>query len=229
MTPSRVPSLPAAPAQPRGALQGDVDGDGTADTVALTRSGRLRVALGSGGTVGRRVPGSRPTLEGLADVGTTGLVVVTSHRRRDLPGRVWTAWSLQGHAFARVGVSGRALIGAVPDESTAWISDGTLYDGTLDPLQSGQDRVVVLARSWASVAGHLSATGAGVRCWDRADAGSPRSCAAGQEWAYDAGPRAGLPALLPADPGRLTEPSEVRRRRLLVPAHGRTDQVGGDP
>jgi hypothetical protein len=202
VTPPRGPTLPAEPAQPRGELHGDVDGDGTDDTVALTRAGRLRVALGSGTTVGHRVPGGRPVLEGLADVGASGLVVVTSHRGRDLPGRHWSTWRVADGHLARVAVSGRSPIGTVPDQATAWIADGTLYDGALDPLQHGQDRVVVLARSWASVDGRLSATGAGVRCWDRTVAGPPVSCAPGQEWAYDAGPHGTLPALLPADAGR---------------------------
>ena len=203
VTPRHGPTLPAAPVQSRGGLHGDVDGDGTDDTVSLTRTGRLRVALGSGTTVGRRLPGGSAALEGLADVGTTGWVVVTSHRSSDLPGRHWTAWLVHDGAVARVPVTDRALIATVPDQATAWIADGTLYDGTLDPLQHGQDRVVVLARSWASVDGRLSATGAGVRCWDRTAGGPPVSCAPGQEWAYDAGPLGRLPALLPADPGRL--------------------------
>jgi len=79
----------------------------------------------------------------------------------------------------------------------------------MDPLQRGQDRVVVLARSWALSQGRLTATGAGIRCWDRSVAGTPVSCEPDQEWAYDVGPRDSLPSLLPADDGRTVGPSGV--------------------
>jgi len=200
--------LPAASAPPRGDMTGDVDGDGIDDAVSLTRAGVLRVALGSGTTVRHRIAGSAPAVEGLVDA-AAGRLVVTSRRARDLPGRDWTVWRVDDGAALRVPLRDRAVIGTLPDLATAWIADGTLYDGTLDPLQHGHDRVVVLARSWVRVDGRLSATGAGVRCWDRATAGTPVSCEAGQEWAYDAGRHGNLPALLPADDGRLVGPDGV--------------------
>jgi hypothetical protein len=197
VTPHQGPVLPA-PSEQAHAWRGDVDGDGTDDTVSLTRSGTLRVALGSGTTVRRHLAGSDPAVEGLVDVGTTGVLVVTSHHDRGLPGRTWTALGVTDRDVTRVLVRDRAVIGTVPDAATAWVAGGRLYDGTLDPLQHGVGRVVVLARSWALVGDRLAPTAAGVRCWDRTTPGTPESCEQGQHWAYDAGPHGGLPVLLPA-------------------------------
>jgi hypothetical protein len=202
---SAPPSTPVsvAPRVPHGALTGDVDGDGRRDTVWLSRQGVLRIALGSGTTLRHLLSGS-PSLKGLARVGHPGLAVVTSAPGRDTSDtRNWSVWRLHGAHLVRVPFRNRAVIGTEPGFETAWIDGHRLYDGGLDPLQKHQDHVAVVARSWTLSGGRLTATRAGVRCWDRSSTSVPFVCGPHQHWAYDAGPHGDLPSLLPAD--RVTE------------------------
>jgi len=178
-------------------LTGDVDGGGVPDTVTVSRGSRLLLSLDAGQTVHRPVP-HHTRLVGLADVGTPGLAVVTSERGH--PGRHLTVWTLQAGALAPLRTQHAALLADEPDLSVAWVSDHTLYDGVLDPLQSGADRVVVVSRAWHLRRGVLTPTGVGVRCWDRAAGTPPAPCPGGRSYAYDAGPRGDLPPLLPAIP-----------------------------
>ncbi len=183
------------PAPAAGALTGDVDGDGKPDVVTLSRDDRLRVQLGSGGSVVQLLQ-DRPRLEGLADVGGTGLAVVTSQRSADA-GREWTGWVVRGPGMTRLPVRHRGVIGTEAGSSVAWVADGRLYDGSLDPLQAHDDQVAVVARSWSLDGGRLTPSRVGARCWDRSTGRPPAPCVAGQDWTYDVGPHGGLPALLP--------------------------------
>jgi hypothetical protein len=186
-----------APHVPHGALTGDVDGDGLIDTVSLSRQGLIRIVLGSGTTVRHLVPGGT-ALEGLAHVGTPGLDVVTSEGMSDgSRGTDWSVWHLHGTSLSTVRFGHHRVIGTVRDSTVAWVSDDTLYDGTLDDLQKGQDRVAVLSRSWALRDGRLAPTRAGVQCWDRGTGGTPAVCAPGQDWTPDVGSHGDLPALQP--------------------------------
>jgi hypothetical protein len=180
---------------PAGALTGDVDGDGTQDVVTLGRGDRLRVRLGSGRTVAQLLQG-RPRLEGLADVGLQGLAVVASQtaegRSRD-----WTAWVVGAGRLSPLHVRSHEVIGDEAGSSVAWVKGHRLYDGSLDPLQHGADRVAVATRSWTVIGGRLTPKNAGVWCWVRRSAMPPVACAAGQDWAYDVGSHGDLPRLLP--------------------------------
>jgi hypothetical protein len=192
-----APPPPAPPVGnvPAGALSGDVDGDGTEDVVTLQRSDELRVRLGAGVTVAHLLQDG-PRLEGLADVGSGGLAVVTSQATGD-GSRDWTAWLVRNGDLVALRTHHRAVLGSEPGSSTAWVSVGRLYDGSLDALQHDADRVAVAARSWQLQDGRLASTAAGVLCWDRDSEGLPASCAPGQDWRYDVGPHRDLPALLP--------------------------------
>jgi hypothetical protein len=177
------------------ALTGDVDGDGKPDVVTLSRADRLRVRLGSGGSVTQLLQ-DRPQLEGLADVGADGMAVVTSHRGEG--GRAWQARVLRRHHLVVLPVRHRGVIGTDRSaEQTAWLADGRLYDGSFDDLQANDDQVAVLARSWSLDEGKLAYSRVGVRCWDRTTGEPPAPCEAGQDWRYDVGPHGDLPALLP--------------------------------
>ena len=191
------PSAPQSPRVPAGAVTGDVDGDGLPDTVSLTRAGLLRVDLGSGTTVRQLLPGGT-SLEGLVSVGPPGLDIVTSARGGDGAGsREWTVRHLHRRSIGSVRMRHHDTIGSSRDGTVAWVSGQTLYDGTLDDLQKGQDRVAVLARTWSLRQGDLAPSRAGVRCWDRSAGHPPATCAAGQDWTYDAGPHGDLPDLQP--------------------------------
>jgi hypothetical protein len=193
--PSAGPPPSSAPVVPAGALTGDVDGDGTTDVVTLTRGDLLKVRLGSGAVVAHLLQ-DRPRLEGLADVGGRGLAVVVSASGGD-GSRDWTAWAVRGDALAALHTRGHAVLVDERGSSTAWVAGHRLYDGSLDPLQHGADRVVVVSRTWSLRDGKLAPAGAGVRCWDRTSTVPPHACASGQDWAYDVGPHGHLPALLP--------------------------------
>jgi hypothetical protein len=191
-----APPVSAPPKLPPGAIRADVDGDGRADVVQLTRTDLLKVSLASGRTATQLLQ-DRPRIEGVADVGGVGLAVVTSKRAEG--GREWQARVLRGRRLVVLHVRHRGVIGIDHSaDQTAWLSGGRLYDGTFDDLQSGADHVAVLARSWSLENSELASTRAGVRCWDRTSDHTPATCAPGQDWTYDVGPHGDLPALLPS-------------------------------
>lgn len=174
-----------------------MDGDGLPDTVSVSHQGRLLISLGSGTTVRHLVAGGT-VLEGLAGVGTTGLDIATSTGTEDgSNGSEWTVWHLSGASLTTVRMRHRAVLVTDPGNNVVWISDHTLYDGIPDNLRQGQDRVAVLARSWALRDGRLASTRGGVRCWDRSTGKPPTRCTSGQDWRYDVGPYGDLPSLQP--------------------------------
>jgi hypothetical protein len=187
-------TAPHAPAAV-GALSGDVDGDGTPDTVTLDRHDRLRVRLGAGGTVEHLLQ-DRPRLEGLVDVGHGHLAIAVS-RWAAGRSRAWTAWEVRRNRIAPLPVRDRQVIGSEPGSSAVWVAGHRLYDGSLDPLQHGATQVVVASRTWTLRGGRLTSTAAGLRCWDRSSNATPARCAPDQDWSYDVGPHGELPALLP--------------------------------
>lgn len=187
-----------SPHLPRGALTGDVDGDGRTDIVSIDRTGRIRVVLGSGTTVRQLVPGGT-RLEGLVDVGSPGLDLVTSPGTTGTQSSPWSVWHLHGHTLATLAIRHHGTIGPEPGNLVAWVTGHTLHDGVLDVLQKGQDRVAVLTRSWSLRAGELAPRPAGVRCWDRSTHRPPARCAPGQDWTYDVGAHGDLPELQPID------------------------------
>jgi hypothetical protein len=191
---------------PPGALRGDVDGDGRADVVSLDRHDMLRVQLGSGSTV-RQLLQDGPRLEGLADVGSNGLAIATASGSH---ARTWTVWTLRGDHLAPLATHGPLRLGDQPGFATTWVSGRTVFTGTLDPLQEGATHVVVAARSWTVRHGKLATARAGLRCWDRSSPQPPARCRSGQDWAYDVGPHADLPALLPAGDSGSTSTAAVR-------------------
>ena len=184
------------PEVPPGAISADVDGDGRADVVRLTQADDLRVALGGGGTVVRLLQ-DQPRLEGVADVHGIGMAVVVSHATEG-HAREWTAWSVRGHHLVALRFRHRAVIADEPGSATAWLAGHRLYDGALDPLQAGSDRVVVVAHAWVLRDGLLTARNAGLRCWDQGADAAPAACSPDQDWSYDVGQHGDLPALLPA-------------------------------
>jgi hypothetical protein len=220
-TPSPPPALPSLP---HDAVRGDVDGDGRDDLVSLRRHDLLRVDLVSGVTIQQFVQ-DHPRLEGLADIGSTGLAVATAsggHRS------AWTLWTSSADRLHQVPTRGSLVLGDEPGFQTTWISGRTLYSGTLDPLQQGADRVAVLARAWTLHGQKLAPTTVGPRCWDRSSGQPPAPCRPGQDWRYDVGPRGDLPALLPADHRGTTGPGGAQSapgdQWRLLPLH-----ASGDP
>jgi hypothetical protein len=196
---------PMMPTLPQGAFRGDVDGDGLLDVVSLKHE-MLRVDLASGATV-RQLLQDAPRIEGLADVGSAGLAIATASGRH---GRTWTVWTLRGDGLVRVPTRGSLVLGDQPGFATTWVSERTVYDGTLDPLQKDADHVVVLVRSWALDDGRLAPSRAGLRCWDRSSSQAPAPCAPGKDWRYDVGRQGDLPSLLPADHAGSTATTGVR-------------------
>jgi hypothetical protein len=211
--PAVTPSTPSTPQLRKGALSGDLDGDGTPDIVRISAGGMLRIDLGSGTALRRQLSGN-PVLEGLTRIAAGGLAVATSTRASDrMDGRVWSIRRVDGTHLVRVPFAARAVIGSQPGLETSWIgADLRLDDGSLDPLQRGEDHVVVVTRTWTRHDGHLTHARSGVWCWDRSGSQPPAPCATGQDWSYDVGPRADLPALLPtagtreAGPGGIVTP-----------------------
>jgi hypothetical protein len=179
-----------------GALTGDVDGDGRSDVVNLAHDDTLHVRLGSGATVSQLLQ-DHPRLEGLADLGGSGLAVVVS-RAGGHRSRAWTAWVVRGHRVVPVRTRDRAVLVADRGSSTVWVAGHRLHDGSLDPLQERVDRVAVMSRVWSLRDGVLMSRRVGVRCWDRSTTVLPGVCAPGQHWTYDVGPHGDLPALLPS-------------------------------
>jgi hypothetical protein len=204
-TPSAAAQTPRPETLRQGGFRGDVDGDGTDDVVALRHGDVLRADLGSGRGA-RQLLQDGPRLEGLADVGVPGLGAVVSSGPR---GHDWTVWVVQDGRWQRVPTRGSMVLGVQPGYATAWVTDRTVYDGILDPLQKGRTQVAVLARAWTLRHGRLAPTRAGLRCWDRSSTHPPAPCSPGQDWAYDVGLRGDLPALLPADRGRRAGPGGV--------------------
>ena len=190
---------------PHGALRGDVDGDGADDVVSLGHGDVLRADLGSERSV-RQLLQDQPRLEGLADVGAPGLgaVVAGGPHERD-----WTVWVLHGDRWDRVPTRASEVFGPQAGYATTWVTDRTVYDGLLDPLQKGQHHVAVLARAWSLDDGRLVPQRVGVRCWDRTLDQPPAPCSPGQDWAFDVGPHGDLPPMLPTDPGRAAGPEGV--------------------
>jgi hypothetical protein len=185
-TPTSTPT-----SAPRGALTGDVDGDGAADIVSLSRGDLLRVRLGSG-VVRAHLLEDRPRLEGLADVGGHGLAVVVSESAGGRS-RQWSAWIVRDDRLVALRTHGQPA-------RVSWLAGRRWYAGTPDPLQQGDDHVVVVARRWtlrSSARTALTGTRAGLRCWDRVSPAPPRRCRPGQDWRFDVGPHADLPRLLP--------------------------------
>jgi hypothetical protein len=193
-TPAASTKVPVA-AVPAGALEGDVDGDGEPDVITLSRGDRLRIRLGSGTTVSHLLQG-RARLEGLADLGGRGLAMLVSWAGGD-HSREWSAWGVRVTGVTPLRTRHRAVLVDQPGSSTVWVAGQRLYDGSLDPLQHGVDRVVVVSRTWSLHGGRLVSAPAGLRCWDRSSDAPPQICASGQDWTYDAGPHGDLPALLP--------------------------------
>src|SRR5262245_34400812 len=220
--PASTPS-PMMPTLPHGAFRGDVDGDGRDDLVSLNRHDLLRVDLASGATI-RQLLQDDPRLEGLADIGSTGLAIATAS---GLHGRAWTVWLLRDDHLVRVPTRGSLVLGDQPGFATTWVGERAVYDGTLDPLQKGTDRVVVVARAWTLHDGALAPSRAGLRCWDRSSGQPPAPCGPGQDWRYDVGPRGALPALLPADRRGTADSGDVRfpsgERWRVRPLHGTGD------
>jgi len=205
-----TPSTPSTPQLPKGALSGDLDGDGTSDIVRMSAGGMLRIDLGSGTTLRRRLSGN-PVLEGLTRIAAGGLAVATSTRASDrMEGRVWSIRRVDGTHLVRVRFAARAVIGSQPGFETAWIgADLRLHDGGLNPLQHGEDNAAVLTRTWTLHDGHLTHARSGVWCWDRSGSQTPAPCAPGQDWSYDVGPRGDLPAPMPAAGIRAAGPSGI--------------------
>jgi hypothetical protein len=198
--PRSAPTSPASPSKaqqaPHGALVGDVDGNGWPDTVSLTSRGVLKVALDSGTTVRQLISGDS-SLEGLVHVGTPGADIATSVPAHGSGGSQWSVWHLLGTTLSTVPLRHHAQVGTDRDSLVAWVADGTLYDGSLDELQKGQDRVAVLGRSWMLDGDGLAPDRAGVWCWDRTTGAPPSRCAPGQDWTPDVGPHGDLPAMQP--------------------------------
>lgn len=185
-------------------LEGDMDGDGSDDTVRLGVDGSVTVELTASEepVLAHLKPGS--TLLGLPEIGDRGTAIAAQHGGAER--RTTTVLRLSPDGLTRVRTADRAWLGSSRDQA-AWVSDDArLLVGALRTRGTG--RTAVYPHVWqlgqrGAKKDTLVPRQAGAEyCWDRESQAHPEPCPPGTSYGPHVGSATGLPELFPAVGGR---------------------------